>query len=589
MINKKRNTRIIRALPFVLSFLLVISACNPKPTDTSSGEDTSSDFPSSTETSTSEPDIVYEDYYNDYYDSIESWEDGEDLRDQLETLVNYNVTLVNFGDSDNIWAVNQRADETLEYYDQVDIVYGSYQPLKTFTNSGTNGGWQREHAFAQSLGNFDVSNTRPAAESELVIKMRSDFHNVFASDGPLNGSRNNRNLGNVTEAMGTVYHPTDTYGNPSECRAIQGSEVNIFEPPAKDKAMLARGIFYMATRFADLDVIEGVAYVRNKNHGMLSDLLEWSENPVTRREYKHNIGVYHYQNNRNPYVDYPELVDYVFGSKKDESGELRTLRPSYYDVVLDGGQKEADGIHNLSIKNVKTSYEVGDPFSKANDLSVFTVQNDLNVNANLAIADFQTTYNDLYHFIDEDIGKKIVNVSYQTYNITYEIDIKSSASSQALYKYTLTTDDAFKDKTAQVTPYSIVLGGLNFEYYLQSGYVSRFQTSAGTGRQFGTGDNPIQSMYLETSQSFNVSQKNAVNGIYVVASTSKTPGSPVLDVSIGDYSFTQQTMIIGPSGENTLYSFELPSGESLEGKVRITFSGFTTGALYFKQFAINAI
>ena len=575
----------------------VITSCDQTPSDTISQSDTeisspsdtsgdsSSDTSSDSDSSTSsDPVFIYEDYYNDYYDSIESWEDGDDLREQLRALVNLNVNLVDFNNSSNIWAVNQLADETLDNYDRVEVVYGNYQPLKTFTSSGANGGWQREHAFAQSLGDFDVASIGRTANESLIL--RSDFHNLFASDGSLNGSRNNLNLGNVSDDMGAITNPKDSFGNNTECYKTD----LIFQPPQKDQPMLARAIFYMATRFDDLDVVEDIASVRSRNHGMLSDLLDWSDNPVTRREYKHNIGVYHFQNNRNPYVDFPELVDYVFGDKQNESGELRLLEPSYYDVVLGRGEKQANDIHNLAVKNVKIAYEVGESFLKASDLSVFTVNNDLTANSNLAISEFTTTYADLYHFIDDDIGKKTMQATHQTMNVNYEVEIISNASSLALYKYVLTGDDAFKNKTAQSTPYAITLGGLGFDFFLESGFVSIFEDQAGTGRKFGTNNNPIHSMYLETSSPFNVADKTAVNGIYIVASTNKDPGpNPVLNVSIGDYFFTQQAMVTGAAGTNTLYSFELPEGETHEGKVRITFSGFTKGALNLKQFAINAV
>jgi len=565
-----------RAILFSLSFVLLLSACNDNPsTDTSGSFDSGSD-----------PGPGYEDYYNGYYDSIESWIDGDDLREQLRTLVNTGVNLVDFNNSSNIWAVNQLADETLDNYDRVEVVYGNYKPLKTLTASGANGGWQREHAFAQSLGDFDAASQGRTENESLIL--RSDFHNLFASDGSLNGSRNNLNLGNITDEMTDATNPTDSFGNSSEC--YRSEQANVFEPPEKDKPMLARGIFYMATRFEDLDVVEGVTLVRSRKHGMLSDLLDWSDNPVTRREYKHNVGVYFYQNNRNPYIDFPELVDYVFGDKQEESGELGNLRPAYYDVVLDGGEKEANDVHNLAISNVKTTYEVGDAYAKASDLKVFTVNNDLAKNADLAAGEFETTYSDLYHFLDDDIGIKTINVTHQSLSVSYDIEVKSNAASQALYKYTLTTDDAFKGKIAQATPYAITLVGLDFDFFLESGSVSSFQTAAGTGRRFGTNDYPINTMYIETSSAFNVSSKTDVNGIYVVASTNADPGpSPTLSVSIGEYSFTSQAMVPGASGTNTLYSFELPEGETYTGKVRITFSGFTKGALYLKQFAINAI
>lgn len=235
-----------KIFPFLLSALLILSSCEPNPTDTSSSADTSSTTDSSSQTETSsDPAIIYEDYYNDYYDSIESWENGEDLREQLNELINFNVTLVEF-DGSNRWAVNQKADETFDNFDRVNLVYANYQPLKSYTFTGSNQGWQREHAFAQTLGNFDANNTRPESEATLVNQMRSDFHNLFASDGRLNNSRGNKNLGNVTEEMGTIVYPTDYFGNETGCRAIQSVEnvgVNVFEPRPQDKPMMARGIF----------------------------------------------------------------------------------------------------------------------------------------------------------------------------------------------------------------------------------------------------------------------------------------------------------------------------------------------------------
>ncbi|HOC80769.1 MAG TPA: hypothetical protein PKK21_02700, partial [Bacilli bacterium] len=144
-----------KIFPFLLSALLILSSCEPNPTDTSSSADTSSTTDSSSQTETSsDPVIIYEDCYNDYYDSIESWENGEDLREQLNELINFDVTLVEFDGSDR-WAVNQKADETFDNFDRVNLVYADYQPLKSYTFTGSNQGWQREHAFAQTLGNFD--------------------------------------------------------------------------------------------------------------------------------------------------------------------------------------------------------------------------------------------------------------------------------------------------------------------------------------------------------------------------------------------------------------------------------------------------
>ena len=48
-------------------------------------------------------------------------------------------------------------------------------------------------------------------------------------------------------------------------------------------------------------------------------LMEWSEkDPVSPKEINRNAGIYTLQKNRNPFVDYPGLEEYIWGSKKEE-------------------------------------------------------------------------------------------------------------------------------------------------------------------------------------------------------------------------------------------------------------------------------
>ena len=51
----------------------------------------------------------------------------------------------------------------------------------------------------------------------------------------------------------------------------------------------------------------------------LNMLLEWHHyDPVDQKEIDRNNAVYREQGNRNPYIDYPQLVDYIWGDKKDQ-------------------------------------------------------------------------------------------------------------------------------------------------------------------------------------------------------------------------------------------------------------------------------
>lgn len=47
-------------------------------------------------------------------------------------------------------------------------------------------------------------------------------------------------------------------------------------------------------------------------------LMEWSEkDAVSQKEIDRNAGIWSLQKNRNPFVDYPGLEEYIWGSKKD--------------------------------------------------------------------------------------------------------------------------------------------------------------------------------------------------------------------------------------------------------------------------------
>ena len=83
--------------------------------------------------------------------------------------------------------------------------------------------------------------------------------------------------------------------------------------------------------------------------GNLSTLLKWNSFNVDRQEYNHNNSVYTHvgievnkglkQGNRNPFVDYPELVDYCFGSRKNEPGNIKNLTASISYLDLDSDEQ----------------------------------------------------------------------------------------------------------------------------------------------------------------------------------------------------------------------------------------------------------
>ncbi len=166
--------------------------------------------------------------------------------------------------------------------------------------------YNREHSFPQSWFN---------SSSPMV----SDVHHIFASDGKVNGMRNNFPFGNVTNA---TYTPA--YGGKLGTGSNFGYTGTVYEQIDEYKGDFARAFLYMATRYENLiaswqgngnanDVLDGTSYPAYDSW-YLNVLLSWHHlDPVSDKEIKRNNAIFAIQNNRNPYVDSPQLVTKIWG------------------------------------------------------------------------------------------------------------------------------------------------------------------------------------------------------------------------------------------------------------------------------------
>ena len=109
----------------------------------------------------------------------------------------------------------------------------------------------------------------------------------------------------------------------------------MFEPDDEYKGDLARTYFYMATCYKnELPSWPGSAqldYARNKYKAFstwtINMLMEWTRlDPVSEKEIKRNEAVYGIQGNRNPFIDHPELAEFIWGNMQGKpwngSGEV---------------------------------------------------------------------------------------------------------------------------------------------------------------------------------------------------------------------------------------------------------------------------
>lgn len=107
--------------------------------------------------------------------------------------------------------------------------------------------------------------------------------------------------------------------------SIDGNKVNVYAPPQGYEGDFARIIMYMATIYpADRWSGQGVNFFADGTYPTLNGysrqlLLQWHNlDPVSDVELTRNEVISSIQGNRNPFVDYPQLVDYIWGDKSTE-------------------------------------------------------------------------------------------------------------------------------------------------------------------------------------------------------------------------------------------------------------------------------
>ena len=89
------------------------------------------------------------------------------------------------------------------------------------------------------------------------------------------------------------------------------------------------------------------------NDWSLELLLKWhSEDPVSLKEVRRNEEVYKIQGNRNPYIDYPDLIEFVWGALKDQPLKEELLVDSYF--LIEYSPFERWILRQQWINNIKT-------------------------------------------------------------------------------------------------------------------------------------------------------------------------------------------------------------------------------------------
>lgn len=174
--------------------------------------------------------------------------------------------------------------------------------------------YNREHALPKSWWGGDTSEP-----------MYTDLHHILPTDYEANTNRSADAYGVVTNAdwtnsLGSKKGDTNTYTG--------GNYRKVFEPADQYKGDIARIYFYMLTCYRDKNFTVGgqgyrmftySASVANFTNAACQLLLQWHRaDPVSDKEKDRNDKIEILQGNRNPFVDDPNLAEFIWGKYKDK-------------------------------------------------------------------------------------------------------------------------------------------------------------------------------------------------------------------------------------------------------------------------------
>lgn len=209
-------------------------------------------------------------FANSYYNATENLSE-EALKAALQTLLAQNF---------NSYSYDNARDQMYGNLDNVGGVVECVYTGRTATFS------DRPGANANS---FNCEHTFPQGFFNSAQPMRGDIHHLYPTDASVNSRRSNH-------PFGVVANPTWTgggskYGN------------STFEPRDQHKGTAARAMMYFVIRYQDYS---------NFFAPQESILRQWHNAfPPQTAEQTRNNDIYQLQNNRNPFVDYPQFEERI--------------------------------------------------------------------------------------------------------------------------------------------------------------------------------------------------------------------------------------------------------------------------------------
>lgn len=234
---------------------------------------------------------------------------------------------------DGLWNAYKTTDRRPDgklwdmYSNKTNYDIGGSAQGKNYKQEGD--AYNREHSVPQSWFNE-------------ASPMKADVFHVYPTDGYVNNRRSNYPFG---ENAGEEYKSNGGFCKLGKC-TTPGYSGRVFEPADEYKGDFARSYFYMATCYEDKingwDGVFGCGKYPGIADWSLKMFLRWAEqDPVSQKEIDRNNAAYKLQKNRNPFIDYPGLEQYVWGTKTGTAFSV-TAYVNPFDGTQGGGGEGGD-------------------------------------------------------------------------------------------------------------------------------------------------------------------------------------------------------------------------------------------------------
>jgi len=561
---------------------------------------------------------------------------GKELKDALTTLMQPTYVLSFGADDDNDISTGNYHHTWYGFYFTDRSLYNNecrnrYSTLKFYFKDSDLGrsieGMNIEHSFPKSWwgGSTDLNSYK-------------DLYNLYPADRETNGQKSNRPMATSTADAGE-------YGVVG-ASAIAEVAGNVWEPGSLYKGDFSRSYMYMAVTYAELTWdTDGLVTMSNDNDNY-PGLLDWAStlyrqwslnDPIDDLERTRNDAAANIQGNRNLFVDFPYLAEYIWG----DSVEVEFNPATTITTAEDDARYSI--VYDCDLYYTPTSIVILDPTDESYTLP--TLGNPHSLPVTITSSDESVAYiEDGNVVLAGALGETVITASFTDTNTLYEgkqykaqsasytmsvgnatlfTKVTSTSQLSSGSQYLIVYESGSKAMGAQSNtfrtyadvqvensaiatpvnvsgrPYTVTLGGSTDAWTLQD-------IDGGYFKSAGTGNLTVSGSSTDTwSITFSEGDATITNGTYRIQYNSSNPrfagyssnqksvqlyvasGTVKLDPALA-YSASTASAVVGeaftaptldnPYGLGVTYSSSAPSVATIDadGAVTILAAGVTT-------------